>query len=635
MGTSLGSVYVDLGLDSSGFSAGLTGAQGDLQSFGSAARTSLAGSAASFAPLTRAAGVSRIELFELGHSARATFDILAAGGSPMRALALEGARVVQALAEGPGGIGGALAAVGDTVAALATPMNLALAALAALGVGAVLWLTHEHDKAVDATAALEAHKKWLDQILDGYADAKKAADEYLAAASQLPEAAVGSDLKSHQTGASDNLKAALAELQQYRDELNTDLTQPIEQFGSQAAADSVARLLDVVKQAGLSATSTKAQFDALVSSLTEIKNSGPPTEAFLAGRMLDLATNAEKAASAVTSIDVALNALPSSVAVQIEVQMKGFTEARTKLLGLIPDTRDQFTRARDDAKAAHSQELGAAPDGIMRQAADADYSRVMAGIDAAQKAVEDKKANGNAESAAVRQQKQIDNVTTSLQRQIAALTETGKQQAEANALAQAGITADAKQAAGIITLADKLYDAKQAQQQLNAAVANFQDMEKSALSTFISDLRQGKTAAEALGDTIGGIGNRLIDLGINALVGSQTSGLQGLLGSVLHLSLPGRASGGPVTAGQAYVVGEKRPELFVPSTSGTIVPNLAGLSHANSNGGTHVTYAPQIDARGADTAAVVKLGEVMARDRAEFESRVIGTIRTAKHRRQL
>ena len=34
-----------------------------------------------------------------------------------------------------------------------------------------------------------------------------------------------------------------------------------------------------------------------------------------------------------------------------------------------------------------------------------------------------------------------------------------------------------------------------------------------------------------------------------------------------------RASGGPVDAGSAYLVGENGPELFVPQTSGAIVPN--------------------------------------------------------------
>ena len=35
----------------------------------------------------------------------------------------------------------------------------------------------------------------------------------------------------------------------------------------------------------------------------------------------------------------------------------------------------------------------------------------------------------------------------------------------------------------------------------------------------------------------------------------------------------GRASGGPVMAGQSYLVGERGPEIFSPNQSGTIIPN--------------------------------------------------------------
>lgn len=38
-------------------------------------------------------------------------------------------------------------------------------------------------------------------------------------------------------------------------------------------------------------------------------------------------------------------------------------------------------------------------------------------------------------------------------------------------------------------------------------------------------------------------------------------------------SLPGLATGGPVSGGSPYIVGERGPELFVPSNSGAIVPN--------------------------------------------------------------
>lgn len=38
-------------------------------------------------------------------------------------------------------------------------------------------------------------------------------------------------------------------------------------------------------------------------------------------------------------------------------------------------------------------------------------------------------------------------------------------------------------------------------------------------------------------------------------------------------NIPGRAIGGPVHSGSPYVVGEKGPELFIPKSSGTVVPN--------------------------------------------------------------
>jgi hypothetical protein len=45
---------------------------------------------------------------------------------------------------------------------------------------------------------------------------------------------------------------------------------------------------------------------------------------------------------------------------------------------------------------------------------------------------------------------------------------------------------------------------------------------------------------------------------------------------------PTRASGGPVSAGTSYLVGEQGPELFVPSSSGSILPNGAGATVVNN-----------------------------------------------------
>lgn len=49
--------------------------------------------------------------------------------------------------------------------------------------------------------------------------------------------------------------------------------------------------------------------------------------------------------------------------------------------------------------------------------------------------------------------------------------------------------------------------------------------------------------------------------------------------------IPGKAMGGPVMANKPYIVGERGPELMIPSSSGTIVPNhaMGGATTVNYN----------------------------------------------------
>jgi len=58
--------------------------------------------------------------------------------------------------------------------------------------------------------------------------------------------------------------------------------------------------------------------------------------------------------------------------------------------------------------------------------------------------------------------------------------------------------------------------------------------------------------------------------------------LDGLFGMIF--GSPFMAEGGPVSGGQSYVVGEEGPELFVPRTGGTIIPNHA-LRRGRDDGG--------------------------------------------------
>jgi len=62
------------------------------------------------------------------------------------------------------------------------------------------------------------------------------------------------------------------------------------------------------------------------------------------------------------------------------------------------------------------------------------------------------------------------------------------------------------------------------------------------------------------------------------------------LGNFFADLFTGRASGGPVTGGTPYLVGEKGPELFMPASSGSIVPNNRLGSSGGGSTGVTINY---------------------------------------------
>jgi len=108
----------------------------------------------------------------------------------------------------------------------------------------------------------------------------------------------------------------------------------------------------------------------------------------------------------------------------------------------------------------------------------------------------------------------------------------------------------------------------------------FGDLKRIALGT-LDDI-----AAQALKIGIGSVG-----LGGGGAASAGLGGLlTGLVGSVL--GLPGRATGGPVSPGRGYLVGERGPELFVPTSSGRVEPNQGSGGSRDVNVSIRVV-APQ------------------------------------------
>lgn len=103
--------------------------------------------------------------------------------------------------------------------------------------------------------------------------------------------------------------------------------------------------------------------------------------------------------------------------------------------------------------------------------------------------------------------------------------------------------------AGSATRAGSAIDAALAKAARNGSLS-FADLEKTAVAVF------AQIVASATQTSLGG--------GDGGLIGSLAGAVSSLFGS------PGRATGGPVTGGQAYLVGERGPELFVPTAAGKI-----------------------------------------------------------------
>jgi tape measure domain-containing protein len=118
-----------------------------------------------------------------------------------------------------------------------------------------------------------------------------------------------------------------------------------------------------------------------------------------------------------------------------------------------------------------------------------------------------------------------------------------------------------------------------------------------------------KSLGEVAAGILRSIANKILDIAINlalfgVISGTGTGG--GLLGGLIK---GGRASGGPVSGGSTYMVGERGPELFTPSRSGSIIPN-------NALGGGSTNVVVNVDASGSnvqgDQSQARQLGAVVS-----------------------
>lgn len=162
------------------------------------------------------------------------------------------------------------------------------------------------------------------------------------------------------------------------------------------------------------------------------------------------------------------------------------------------------------------------------------------------------------------------------------------------------------------SLGQQIGETEAAIEKLNEASEKF----KEQMNQSLQDIKRGFADAIVDGENFKGvlksILKELAKTGIIDAFGSfgskeeKGSGIFGAIGKLFR----GMASGGPISSNRSYIVGERGPELFSPSTAGNITPNhrMAG------GGGRTINVVNNFDING---------------DRDEMQRLIAGTVSTS------
>lgn len=136
------------------------------------------------------------------------------------------------------------------------------------------------------------------------------------------------------------------------------------------------------------------------------------------------------------------------------------------------------------------------------------------------------------------------------------------------ALTPERIAAIQREAAAVGAATDELAKQKFA---FNELQSSSQELGSALSQAFQGAIIEGKKFDEVLNNLVRRLESKAFDKLFDLAFAPQGAGTSSLFAQLL--SSLGKAGGGPVSGGQPYVVGEKGPELFIPKSSGMIVPN--------------------------------------------------------------
>lgn len=569
----------------------------------------------------RAVNGSRVQTSNLAAQLNDIGVQLAGGQSPFLIALQQGTQITQALGET--GAKGAITAIGGAFTSLLNPVSLATIAIIALGGTAVQYFTEMVSGGEKSEETLQKQAQLIQQVAKEWGDLIPALRDYaneLERTQKIGELRAGAQILNENTlegvkrSISDSSTAVadlISQLQSAGEEGDVILRlQTAFNNFTEAASDGSLKLEDVQRvQDALSAA---------------ISSSGIPALDSFREMFDNLAKSALAAAGSVQKLNAQTGA--ATTALFPSQGAYGGVE------------RDANGPIRGESNPL--PENGPAPEG-----------RPLIELEGLPGSDRTGKSRDRAAEKIKREKQAVVELIDQLEFEQSLIGKTAAERAEANALRQAGAAATDEQRAKIAQLVETTYAERDALRASQDAMRELQDISRDVLEGIVSDLEDGKSAADILANALKRIGDRLLSSALDGLFsgGGGLGGKGGLFGGSI---IPGILHDGGVAGRDGYGHGRAVSPSVFSGAKRYHTGGIAGLKPdevpailqrgeriiprgktPSQIGMSNFTYAPVIDARGADSAAVARIEQVLAKNQAEFSSKVIETVNRGQRRR--
>lgn len=564
---------------------------------------------------------------------------LQGGASPFTIALQQGTQIAAVLGETGGGARGAVKALGGAFMSLISPVSIATIGAIAFGGALVQYLSSAIGESETLEDKLKAHNELVRGIKAAYGEAAKGLDDYARESGRVLETQMRvrtgqleeefeKVAKQIQRSVLDTPSGVMSNI----GTIETDLDAVDQVRGKYEAFDSVIRRFREGLKAGqpdvLAFREEVSRIEAAAQGNKEIQR--------MAGELLKMTEQAAELQRTLNQGTEAVRLFYQATGIGAAT-IKEFNDALANMgkLGL-PNLSDYERAAEQYRRALNQPNL--TPD--MVDAADRELEAANTRIrarelekaaeEAAKKAEQDARGAARKAESEARQRENtwrravdsIDDQTRALEQQAAtygmSAGEVARYRVEqeltnAAVEAQKPLTDNLKNS--IAEAAQRAADAAEELEKVKQA-AEWSDLGRDSLKGFISDLRQGKSAADAFANALERIADRLLDMTLNWMFGNGpnpiASFMQAFSGSGGQRSIPTMAQGGYGPDVPAFMGMGKLPEVI----SSAVGPLKAAASSAASIVGNSVSAVEAYIRQGAlargidpNTAARVFKGE--------------------------